>query len=153
MTHHPLISATGDAAGAETSEPLFVGSEVYREPAFGTHHPLSIIRVAGVVDVCRMLGWFGPQQYRDSPQATVEQLLQFLTAQQFGSVVVDQMIHVRCHDDAGVAHGIAKALPLSPHPRPYRSPVTASSATAAPKSAARTTIVMSSASTVSSTRW
>ena len=33
------------AAGA-----LFVGSDVYRRPAFGKHHPLSIIRVAGVVE-------------------------------------------------------------------------------------------------------
>jgi acetoin utilization protein AcuC len=66
---HPLITATGQA--------LFVGSDVYRQPAFGTHHPLSIIRVAGVVDVCRMLGWFDPEQYRESPQASVEQLHQF----------------------------------------------------------------------------
>jgi acetoin utilization protein AcuC len=58
-------------------EALFVGSEVYRQPAFGSHHPLSIIRVAGVVDVCRLLGWFDPEQYRESPQATIEQLQQF----------------------------------------------------------------------------
>jgi acetoin utilization protein AcuC len=78
---HPLITTIGTtpiaAAGAETNQALFVGSEVYRQPAFGAHHPLSIIRVAGVVDVCRMLGWFAPGQYRESPQATVEQLLQF----------------------------------------------------------------------------
>jgi acetoin utilization protein AcuC len=56
---------------------LFVGSDVYRRPAFGTHHPLSIVRVSGVVDVCRMLGWFAPGQYRESPRASVEQLLEF----------------------------------------------------------------------------
>ena len=56
---------------------LFVGSDVYRRPAFGKHHPLSIVRVSGVVDVCRMLGWFGPEQYRESPQASLEQLLEF----------------------------------------------------------------------------
>jgi len=56
---------------------LFVGSDVYREAAFGKHHPLSIIRVAGVVDLCRMLGWFDPEQYRDSPRASVEQLQKF----------------------------------------------------------------------------
>lgn len=81
MIKHPPITTTGtapsNAASAEASQPLFVGSEVYRQPAFGAHHPLSIIRVAGVVDVCRMLGWFAPGQYRDSPQATVEQLLKF----------------------------------------------------------------------------
>jgi len=54
-----------------------VGSDVYRRPAFGKHHPLSIIRVSGVVDLCRMLGWFEPGQYRESPQATTEQLRGF----------------------------------------------------------------------------
>jgi acetoin utilization protein AcuC len=58
-------------------EPLFVGSDVYRQAAFGRHHPLSIIRVSGVVDLCTMLGWFDAEQYRDSPQASIEQLLQF----------------------------------------------------------------------------
>ena len=48
---------------------LFVGSDVYRKPAFGKHHPLSIVRVSGVVDVCEMLGWFGPGQFCDSPLA------------------------------------------------------------------------------------
>jgi len=57
--------------------PLFVGSDVYRRPAFGDHHPLSIVRVAGVVDVCRLLGWFEPEQYRESPMATTDQLLRF----------------------------------------------------------------------------
>ena len=59
-------------------EPLFVGSEVYRQAAFGQQHPLSIIRVSGVVDVCRFLDWFDVEQYRDSPQATLEQLEQFV---------------------------------------------------------------------------
>jgi acetoin utilization protein AcuC len=58
-------------------EALFVGSDVYREAAFGKHHPLSIIRVAGVVDLCEMLGWFGNGQFRESPRATVPQLQQF----------------------------------------------------------------------------
>jgi len=58
-------------------KPLFVGSDVYRQAAFGRHHPLSIIRVSGVVDLCRILGWFEAGHYRESPQATVDQLLQF----------------------------------------------------------------------------
>ena len=58
-------------------EALFIGSDVYRQAAFGKHHPLSIVRVSGVVDLCRMLGWFEPGQYRESPQASVEQLTQF----------------------------------------------------------------------------
>jgi len=61
----------------QARKPLFVGSDVYRQAAFGPHHPLSIIRVSGVVDVCRMLGWFDAGQYRDSPQASIEQLQRF----------------------------------------------------------------------------
>jgi acetoin utilization protein AcuC len=56
---------------------LFVGSDIYREAAFGKHHPLSIIRVAGVVDLCRILGWFEPEQFRESPTASVGQLQKF----------------------------------------------------------------------------
>jgi acetoin utilization protein AcuC len=56
---------------------LFVGSDVYRESAFGKHHPLSIIRVSGVVDLCDMLGWFEPGQFRDSPCADEVTLQKF----------------------------------------------------------------------------
>ena len=56
---------------------LFVSSDVYRQAAFGEHHPLSIIRVSGVVDLCRMLGWFEPGEYRDSPRASEAELLKF----------------------------------------------------------------------------
>ena len=56
---------------------LFVGSDVYREAAFGKHHPLSIIRVAGVMDICEIMGWFEPGQFRESPRASVEQLQEF----------------------------------------------------------------------------
>lgn len=55
----------------------FVGSDVYRESAFGKHHPLSIIRVSGVVDLCDMLGWFEPGQFRDSPRASQADLERF----------------------------------------------------------------------------
>ena len=66
---NPAVTANGQA--------LFVGSDVYREAAFGTHHPLSIIRVAGVVDLCDMLGWFEPGQFRVSPRANEAELGKF----------------------------------------------------------------------------
>lgn len=69
------------------SKALFVGSDVYREAAFGKHHPLSIIRVSGVVDVCEMLGWFGPEQFRDSPSATVAQLREFHDADYIDALI------------------------------------------------------------------
>lgn len=56
---------------------LFVSSDVYREAAFGEHHPLSIIRVSGVVDLCRLLDWFEPGEYRESPRANESELLKF----------------------------------------------------------------------------
>ena len=59
------------------SRTLFVGSDVYRDSAFGKHHPLSIIRVSGVVDLCDMLDWFGPGQFRESPRAGDEDLQRF----------------------------------------------------------------------------
>jgi acetoin utilization protein AcuC len=64
-----------------------VGSDVYRESAFGKHHPLSIIRVSGVVDVCEMLGWFGRKQFRDSPQASVAQLREFHDADYIDALI------------------------------------------------------------------
>ena len=64
---------------SNASKALFVGSDVYREAAFGKHHPLSIIRVSGVMDVCQMLGWFDHEQFRESPQASVVQLKIFIT--------------------------------------------------------------------------
>ncbi|MEE4217020.1 MAG: acetoin utilization protein AcuC [Xanthomonadales bacterium] len=54
-----------------------MGSDVYRESAFGKHHPLSIIRVSGVVDICNMLGWFDAGQFRESPRASDQQLGKF----------------------------------------------------------------------------
>lgn len=50
---------------------------MYRNDAFGKHHPLSILRVAGVMDLCNILGWLENDAYLDSPRATVEQLLRF----------------------------------------------------------------------------
>jgi len=73
--------------GFSASRALFVGSDVYRESAFGKHHPLSIIRVSGVVDVCEMLGWFEQEQFRESPRATVAQLQEFHDADYIDALI------------------------------------------------------------------
>lgn len=57
--------------------PLFVGSDIYRNPAFGFNHPLNIVRHAAVVDLLTMLGWLNEDSFRSSEPASVEQLLQF----------------------------------------------------------------------------
>ncbi len=57
--------------------PYFVGSEIYRKPAFGFNHPLNIVRHAAVLDLLHMLGWLDEENFRESRPATVEQLLEF----------------------------------------------------------------------------
>ena len=71
----------------KASKALFVGSDVYRESAFGKHRPLSIIRVSGVVDVCEMLGWFDHDQFRESPRASVVQLQEFHQADYIDAII------------------------------------------------------------------
>jgi len=57
--------------------PLFVGSEIYRNPAFGFNHPLNIVRHAAVIDLLEMLGWLDDADFRTSEPATVDRLLEF----------------------------------------------------------------------------
>ena len=57
--------------------PFYVGSEIYRKPAFGLNHPLNIVRHAAVIDLLQMLGWLDKTAFRESRPASVEQLLEF----------------------------------------------------------------------------
>jgi acetoin utilization protein AcuC len=59
------------------SHRIFVGSDIYRRPAYGSNHPLAIPRVETVTDLCEALGWFPPGMYRESPVASAEQLSWF----------------------------------------------------------------------------
>ena len=88
-----MASNVSSPAAGGRRQALFVGSDVYREAAFGRHHPLSIIRVAGVVDLCHLLGWFEPGQFRDSPRADEAQLGKFHHA--------DYIAALRAADAAG----------------------------------------------------
>ena len=49
--------------------PVFIGSNIYRGSSYGARHPLSIPRVPTVIDLCRAMGWLGPERYRTSPRA------------------------------------------------------------------------------------
>ena len=62
-----------------SAAPFYIGSEIFRKPAFGFNHPLNIVRHAAVVDLLNMLGWLDPQQFRESTPATVDQLVEFHT--------------------------------------------------------------------------
>ena len=57
--------------------PFYIGSEIYRKPAFGLNHPLNIVRHAAVIDMLQMLGWLDESSFRESQPATVDQLLEF----------------------------------------------------------------------------
>ena len=58
---------------------LFVSHDVYRRTGYGGNHPLAIARVGPVMDLCGALGWLPAAQYRESPQASDEQLAWFHT--------------------------------------------------------------------------
>jgi len=56
---------------------LFVGSDIFRQPAFGRHHPLSGPRIAAVMELCELLGWLDPETFRTSSPASESQLTMF----------------------------------------------------------------------------
>ena len=57
--------------------PLYVGSDVYRNAAFGFNHPLNIVRHAAVIDLLKMLDLLRDDDFRESRPATTEQLYDF----------------------------------------------------------------------------
>ncbi|MDH3821125.1 MAG: acetoin utilization protein AcuC [Gammaproteobacteria bacterium] len=59
------------------AEPYYIGSDIYRKPAFGFNHPLNIVRHAAVNDLLQMLGWLDENSFRESQPATIDQLLEF----------------------------------------------------------------------------
>jgi acetoin utilization protein AcuC len=61
------------------TRPVLIGSEIYRGSTYGPKHPLAIPRVSTTLDLIRAMGWLAPEQYRDSPRATAEQLTRFHT--------------------------------------------------------------------------
>jgi acetoin utilization protein AcuC len=65
------------AAGKLAAKPLYIGSEVFRQPAFGVNHPLKIVRHSAVMDLATELGWLGGNNFVASKPATLAQLLEF----------------------------------------------------------------------------
>lgn len=51
------------------TQPLFIGSEIYRNSSYGPWHPLRVPRVSTVMDLSRAMGWLPPEQYVTSPRA------------------------------------------------------------------------------------
>lgn len=57
--------------------PLFIGHEIYRDSSYGRSHPLHIPRVSACTDLVRGLGWLTDEAFRESPQATPDDLSRF----------------------------------------------------------------------------
>ena len=57
--------------------PIYIGSEVFRRAAFGSNHPLNIVRHSAVLDLVRILGWLSDEDFRTGTPATVAQLTEF----------------------------------------------------------------------------
>ena len=70
----PIKPASYKPENLNRKAPLFIGSDVYRRPAFGRNHPLSISRHGAVIDIARALGWLPDGRYRESPTASEEAL-------------------------------------------------------------------------------
>ncbi len=56
-------------AAAGPTDPIFIGSEIYRGSSYGLTHPLRVPRVSTVMDLTRGLGWLPPDRFRLSPRA------------------------------------------------------------------------------------
>ena len=59
--------------------PVFVGHDIYRRPAYGSHHPLAIPRVETATDLCAALRWLPAEEFCVSPTASTEKLARFHT--------------------------------------------------------------------------
>lgn len=65
------------APPSPAGETRFVTSDIFRRPAFGRNHPLSIARQSGVLDLCETLGWLEPHHRLTCEPATPETLTRF----------------------------------------------------------------------------
>ena len=81
------MSGTGTALNndcatrsGDSGSPMMVVSPIFRQPAFGRHHPLSIARVETVYDLCRCLGWFDDSIVAVCEPAPMEEILRFHSA-------------------------------------------------------------------------
>ncbi len=56
---------------------VYIGSDIYKNKAFGNNHPLSYARQASVLEICKCLGWINDNNFITSPKADIDTLLQF----------------------------------------------------------------------------
>jgi acetoin utilization protein AcuC len=73
----PRSIGASNAAATKRHGAVFVGHEIYRQAAYGSHHPLAIPRVESTTDLCSALGWLAQGEYCVSPCASEAQLAWF----------------------------------------------------------------------------
>ena len=56
---------------------LYIGSEIYKKPAFGDNHPLSYARQSSVLEMCKTLGFLNVGQFIQSPIADFQTLSRY----------------------------------------------------------------------------
>jgi acetoin utilization protein AcuC len=103
--------------------PVFIGAQVYRGSSYGARHPLSIQRVPAVTDLCRALGWLGPDSYRTSPRAKPEAMLGFHTAAYLDALQQAEAAQ-EVDEPTRKRHGLG-TLSNPVFPEMYRRPATA----------------------------
>lgn len=64
-----MIQPPPPAFHGAVAQPLFIGSEIYRQSSYGARHPLRVPRVSTVMDLARALGWLPAERFRTSPRA------------------------------------------------------------------------------------
>ena len=103
-------------------KPLFIGHEIYRHSTYGPKHPLAIPRVSVVTDLIRALGWLPEDRFRESPQATPEQLLAFHTPDYIAALQRSEAAQVVTDADRARHHIGAHGNPV--YREMYRRPAT-----------------------------
>jgi acetoin utilization protein AcuC len=54
----------GNSPPAVPGPAVLVTHPIFRQPGFGRHHPLSIMRHAAILDLCEAMGWLAPDLVR-----------------------------------------------------------------------------------------
>lgn len=62
---------------SRAAQPVYIGNEVFRRPAFSGNHPLNIMRHSTVYDLVHTLGWLPDGAFRESEPVGEHALLAF----------------------------------------------------------------------------
>jgi acetoin utilization protein AcuC len=105
------------------TEPLFIGSEVYRGSSYGPRHPLRVPRVPTVTDLSRALGWLPKGRFRPSPRAKPAALAAFHDPGYLATLLRAERTQ-RVSEEERARHGLG-TLSNPVFPEMFRRPATA----------------------------